>query len=204
MGWAVCDMARSDHDLGKIRPIGRHRAICHKAPGAVGVDHGGDDLFAKDRQRGRLLRGGPAGLVQLRRVQGADANAKPGNAGAAKGSMPTCVRRSPQYQDVSYAAFAPRGSGSWHGRPRAFCVLRRAVMATCGLLHATSRPTALPVRRQPLQLRLAPLRPRRGSPTHGVLFNRSAAASKLERTTSRRNARQERNRCTHRTFCVKA
>ena len=68
-------MARSDHDLGKVRPIGGHRAICPKAPQAVGVDHGAYDVLAKDRQRGDLLRGGSAGLVHLRRVQGADANA---------------------------------------------------------------------------------------------------------------------------------
>ena len=65
IGWAVRGVAGSDHHLGKVRPIGGHRAICHKAPEAVGVENGADDVLAEDSERSHLLRGGSAGLVHL-------------------------------------------------------------------------------------------------------------------------------------------
>ena len=68
-----------DHHLGKVRPIGRHRAVCHQAPEAVGVENRAHDVLAEDSERSHRLRGGSAKLVHLRRVQGADANAMPIN-----------------------------------------------------------------------------------------------------------------------------
>ena len=72
-------MPRSDHDLGKVRTIGGHDAICHKAPEAVGIDHRADDVLAIDNERGHVLCGGSPWLVHLRRMQGVDANTMPIN-----------------------------------------------------------------------------------------------------------------------------
>ena len=79
IGRAVIGVPRSDHDLGKVRTIGGHDAICHKAPEAVGVDHRADDVLAIDNERGHLLCGGPPWLVHVRRLQGVDANMMPIN-----------------------------------------------------------------------------------------------------------------------------
>jgi len=73
----VRGVARSDHHLGEVCPVGGHHAVRHKSPEAVGVEHSAHDMLAEDRERSHLLRGGSAGLVHLRRVQGADANAPP-------------------------------------------------------------------------------------------------------------------------------
>ena len=72
-------MSSPDHDLGKVRTIGGHDAICHKAPEAVGVDDRADDVLAKDGERGHVLCGGSPWLVYLRRMQGVNANTMPIN-----------------------------------------------------------------------------------------------------------------------------
>ena len=79
MGRAVISVTRSDHDLGKVCTIGRHGAVCHKAPEAVGGDHRTYDVLAIDSDRSHVLCGGTTWLVQLRRMQGLDANAMPIN-----------------------------------------------------------------------------------------------------------------------------
>ena len=77
MGRAVIGVSRSDHDLGKVRTIGGHDAVRHKAPEAVGGDDRAYDVLAIDDERSHVLCGGSARLVHLRRVQGVDANAMP-------------------------------------------------------------------------------------------------------------------------------
>ena len=77
MGRTVICVSRADHDLGKVRTIGGHDAICHKAPEGGGVNHRADDVLAKDSERGHVLCGGSPGLVCLRRMQRVDANAMP-------------------------------------------------------------------------------------------------------------------------------
>ena len=79
IGRAVIGVPRPDHDLGKVRAIGGHDAICHKAPEAVGIDHRADDVLAKGSERGHVLCRGSAWLVCLRRMQGVNANTMPIN-----------------------------------------------------------------------------------------------------------------------------
>jgi hypothetical protein len=47
----------ADHHLGKVRPIGGHRAVGHEVPEAVGVEHGTYDVFAEDGERSHFLCG---------------------------------------------------------------------------------------------------------------------------------------------------
>jgi len=61
-------VARSDHHLGEVCPVGGHHAVRHKSPEAVGVEHSAHDMLAEDRERSHLLRGGSAGLVHLPRL----------------------------------------------------------------------------------------------------------------------------------------
>ena len=77
IGRTMIGVPCSDHDLGKVRTIGGHDAISHRAPETVGGDHRADDVLAIDRERGHVLCGGSPWLIYLRRVQAVDANTMP-------------------------------------------------------------------------------------------------------------------------------
>jgi hypothetical protein len=70
-------MAGPDHDFGEVCAIRGHRAVCHQMPEWVGLNRGANDVFAEDSECRHVLRGGTAGLVNLRSMQGADTNSMP-------------------------------------------------------------------------------------------------------------------------------